>query len=782
MSTPIEHIASLTIGTVESVSPSEIKVLLEPNAPQTTALNTGVPTGFPRINGYVLIPNETGAVVGLVVWLGVERSQFPKRTGLKDFGLVDLPFPLRKISLTPLGTLIASKHAESSENAYRLERGVSAFPSVGDAAQLPTAEQLRSIIEASKVEDKRVRIGTSPLAANAAVTVDPDKIFGRHLAVLGNTGSGKSCSVAGLIRWSLESARNEREQILKKETESARKTGDEEKKEAAVRRYDGPPNARFIILDPNGEYASAFSDMPGVKQFSVPPTKGGTKDFILPAWMWNSHEWSAFTQAKSGVQKPILMRALRELRTIVPQPSSSRLAVLSALLRSYYRSLVNDRNKGAAAYIDKPGKNDFGQKLHAIARSLMQYASVTELVEFKETLSETGETLRAIADNRYKSFTNDAGEMVEYYQAFDSSEVDSAVEALDKCLETLPDVDQNLGINEDSPIPFAPDDFVEVIQQIAVEQGQSQYVDTLVMRAKMLVSDMRLRPVLSPTPDISLLDWIVEFLDGGKGGVLGIVNLSLIPSEVLHIVIAVVARVIFEAVQRYHMFNDKELPTVLVLEEAHTFVKQGSDGESDIPTPIQMCRQTFERIAREGRKFGLGLVLSSQRPSELSPTVLAQCNTFLLHRMVNDRDQELVGKLVPDNLGGLLKELPSLPSRQAILLGWGATVPTLVEITELPEDHRPRSSDPKFWDVWTSKEERPINWQAIVDDWTGIQSQPTTQPEPSGTWERGHRTPPSGRGVRWIPGPAPNGYTFRRWGRSRSSECRAAPCSPRRSC
>jgi hypothetical protein len=98
---------------------------------------------------------------------------------------------------------------------------------------------------------------------------------------------------------------------------------------------------------------------------------------------------------------------------------------------------------------------------------------------------------------------------------------------------------------------------------------------------------------------------------------------------------------------------------------------------------------------------------------------------------VNDRDQELVGKLVPDNLGGLLKELPSLPSRQAILLGWAATVPTLVEITELPEDHRPRSSDPRFWDVWTGKEARPVNWHEIVEDWSGIQKNLTTPPAPA---------------------------------------------------
>ena len=144
------------------------------------------------------------------------------------------------------------------------------------------------------------------------------------------------------------------------------------------------------------------------------------------------------------------------------------------------------------------------------------------------------------------------------------------------------------------------------------------------------------------------------------------------------------------------------------LEEAHRFVRKGNDDESGSSSPAHLCREAFERIAREGRKFGLGLVLSSQRPSELSPTVLAQCNTFLLHRIVNDRDQELVSKLVPDNLGGLLRELPSLPSRQAILLGWATPIPVLVEIRDLPKAQQPESDDPDFWDVWTGTEERSV--------------------------------------------------------------------------
>jgi hypothetical protein len=132
-----------------------------------------------------------------------------------------------------------------------------------------------------------------------------------------------------------------------------------------------------------------------------------------------------------------------------------------------------------------------------------------------------------------------------------------------------------------------------------------------------------------------------------------------------------------------------------------------------------MCAKVFEKIAREGRKFGLGLILSSQRPSELSPTVLSQCNSFLLHRLSNDRDQELVSKLVPDNLRGLLRELPSLPSQNAILLGWASELPVLVRMNYLKEDHRPKSDDPDYWNVWIG-DKRSVDWKAIADDWQEV--------------------------------------------------------------
>lgn len=185
MNKEFDHIRNQTIGTVEFVSPREIKVLLEINAPQSTAINTGVPQLFPKVNGFVLIPNESGALVGIISWVGIEHSPYPKRKGYKDFDLIDLPFPLRKLSISPLGVL------KESDGNYEIERGVYSYPSVGDIVVVPNQAQLRAIVQ-NKDSHAKVKIGISLMAANAPVYINPDRVFGRHIAVLGNTGSGKS--------------------------------------------------------------------------------------------------------------------------------------------------------------------------------------------------------------------------------------------------------------------------------------------------------------------------------------------------------------------------------------------------------------------------------------------------------------------------------------------------------------------------------------------------------------------------------------------------------------
>jgi len=281
----------------------------------------------------------------------------------------------------------------------------------------------------------------------------------------------------------------------------------------------------------------------------------------------------------------------------------------------------------------------------------------------------------------------------------------------------------------DAPRPFNGDSLPRSVEAVAEMLNVSEHVEPLLIRIRTLLADSRMKPILCNVSDISLYQWLTDYIgeNQAENGCVTVIDLSLVPTEVVHVVTAVIARMIFEALQRYMNVNGVALPTVLVMEEAHTFIKRYKD-DVENHDAAAVCCQVFERIAREGRKFGLGLVLSSQRPSELSPTVLSQCNTFLLHRITNDRDQELVHRLVPDNLKGLLRELPSLPSQSAILLGWASELPVLVKMSDLPKSQQPRSDDPDFWGAWVGKDDEgnqiscDINWEPIAKDWQAGQS------------------------------------------------------------
>lgn len=691
MTSPIERISSLVVGTVESVAPNEIKVLLDLDSPHSTALNSGTPAAFPRLNNYVLIPNEAGATVGYIAWIGIERSPYPKRSGLKDFGLIDLPFPLRKMSISPVGTLTTRRDRASEKTIYELSRGVVAFPSVGDQVLMPTPEQIEAVVGA-KESDKRVKLGTSPIAANANIMVDPDKIFGRHLAVLGNTGSGKSCTVAGLIRWSIEAAQK---------NVSPPKT----------------PNMRFIVLDPNGEYAKAFQDLgEQVRIFRVPPVTDNERALQVPAWMWSGHEWSAVAHAQPGAQRPLLLQGVRELKSGQTE-GVPREAIIRRYLVSYSTRISSMLNQGTQAFAGAAvSRFNCARMLQAMANDMSHLAEGLETGTVRTALEALAHKTTGVVEARRSG---------QYFNDFTISDLETIRTDIDTLTTTLPDFGIEALISEDAPTPFDPNLLATHLERIAVEQGGNLagFISTLGLRIRNMLADTRLGPVIAQTPAPSFEKWLGDIIgeDNSANGPLAIIDLSLLPSDVIHIVVAVLARVIFEGLQRYRKTNPegKALPTVLVLEEAHTFVRRGKDDDSGAFSPATLCREAFERIAREGRKFGLGLVLSSQRPSELSPTALAQCNTFLLHRIVNDSDQNLVARLVPDNVGGLLSELPSLPSRQAILLGWATPIPVLVEIGELPKNQRPQSDDPDFWDVWIQKSARSINWKTVVTDWVG---------------------------------------------------------------
>lgn len=679
---PIDRQNALTVASIESVAPSQLLARLSDEAPFTTSLNAGAPTPFPRLNSFVVVPHESGALVGMVTWIGAEAARWPPGHRRDETGLVDLPYPSRRIAITPIGTLERGRADEAEP--FALRRGVTAFPTVGDSVAVPSREQLDALMR-GRGNDRRVRIGTAPLANGAEVWVDPDKVFGRHLAVLGNTGSGKSCSVAGLIRWSLDAARAARE------TSSPR------------------GSARFIILDPNGEYSQAFRDFDGCRVYRVGEraAKSGSP-LEVPGWLMNSHEWASVAYASARVQKPVLIQALRNLKG-VRHGRPAQLASLGAFAHEY--TMVMATMNSPASQVEWKQRKDILESLTTLVVGLEGFRELDgDGIDLEPVLKSVRAAIGCCGPSGQPS-------------APTPRHFESVIAAL---TTLVAGVEAEIGVDaahEDVPRPFDVSSLADELGLVAA-RGQfdeaRRHIGGLKLRVQSLIDDKRLSPILAThapvQPDLD--EWLARFLGAGGEDSVAVLDLSLVPSDVVEIVVAVAARMTFEALQRHRRLNDHALPTALVLEEAHTFVRDRPFGDEQT-SPGELSTRAFERIAREGRKFGLGLVISSQRPSELSPTVLAQCNTFLLHRIVNDADQRLVGRLVPDNLAGLLDDLPALPSQQALLVGWATTFPTLVDIRSLDEEHRPQSSDPDFWDAWTGARPVPVDWKEVADQWAG---------------------------------------------------------------
>ena len=555
------------------------------------------------------------------------------------------------------------------------------FPTVGDPVLIPTASELEALSLAS-TGPTSINIGRSVLATRAPIFVDMDRMLTRHLAILGNTGSGKSCSVAVVLRAAIAATESNEE---------------------------SDPVPRVVVLDTNGEYSRAFDNLPiDVRRFAVESgSDEGVEQLKVPGWLWNSTEWIAFTGASSGAQAPYIRRSLALLRSHahIAGDRERRTAVILSTLDLKVRRIIR-----IGPGTDFADRQDQGRIIEVLRDNCHHLVTQQEddLDRVLEDLrSECADIEETYFDGRYwNSIT------LEHWETLGRLLAD----ALGLCLSE----DDERIVHEDDPIPFDVRLLADLIELEALEESTGSaigWVAPLLFRLRGLLNDRQvamLAGVSSHGQDDDLASWLDRMLSPGQ---VTVIDLSLVPAPVLHLTVAVLTRVVFEAHQRYRRINGRVFPTVLVAEEAHRFLHKRGPGSSDSPTMAsELCVQSFERIAREGRKLGLSLVLTSQRPSELSETVLSQCNTFLVHRVVNDIDQSLIRRLVPDSLGSLMNELPALPSRTAVLMGWASEVPMMIQIAELDPAYRPSSEDPHILQEW-SNPSSSTSWIDVVERW-----------------------------------------------------------------
>jgi uncharacterized protein len=266
----------------------------------------------------------------------------------------------------------------------------------------------------------------------------------------------------------------------------------------------------------------------------------------------------------------------------------------------------------------------------------------------------------------------------------------------------------------DSPVPYLLSDLTTLLQ---AEMGRlDKATDTApYMRLRTKIDEIKADPRYSfMFSGMLVADSMAAFLSRifrlpGDGKPISIIDVSGVPSEITSVVVAVLSRMVFD----YAIWSrdEPQRPILLVCEEAHRYIP------SDRQTTGQAVRRILERIAKEGRKYGVSLGLITQRPSDLAEGVLSQCGTIIAMRLNNERDQAYVKSAMPEGARGFLDTIPALRNRECIICGEGVTIPIRVSLDNLDPMKRPASSDPLFSQLWqqTGGEEEIIH--RVITRW-----------------------------------------------------------------
>lgn len=492
-------------------------------------------------------------------------------------------------------------------------RGVESYPLPLQGVYLTTPSELELIFSAAEhtAEDSAVSplisIGEYVGGNGAICRANLDKLFGQHCAVLGSTGSGKSGTVAAIIRSVLEHKTTNGDLI----------------------------QPRIVLIDPHNEYTAAFREQATVLR-AYAAAAGQEQEFSpveplhLPYWLMTGDELRGLiigkTEAEATSQNNIVYKALKHSRMV------------------------------AAGIIEALPEDPQGEHV--------------------------------------SQFING---------------------------RTSEDVN---GFDRDRPYRFSLDEFVKHIDQVQGRKpGTNQRlsatdrksIESILDKLSVLRTDPRLRFLMREHADDSLESSILQ-LTGGRanGSTLKLVDVSGAPNEVAGTLAAMICRLLFS----YKVWQTKAQrnadPLLIVCEEAHRYVPDRGEAQ------YREAQDAVRRIAKEGRKYGLGLMLVSQRPSDVESTVLSQCNSWVVLRLTNGRDQEHVSKFLPDSLAGITKILSSLARREAIFVGEAAALPARVRIRALDQDQLPDSHDISFAEGWSNAPFENQDVQDITARWLAL--------------------------------------------------------------
>lgn len=583
----------LQIGTVFETNGTSIKISLRRSLNELTQSHGGTVYSIGQIGSLVKLHLGRTILFAMVRMLRLQTDEELAALETRD------TFDRRVLE----ADLFGESRWIASENRLDFDRGVRTYPLPLQPVFLVTSSELRELytgIEKSRPGEvnKFISFGNYVGTGGVNCHADMDKLFVQHCAVLGSTGSGKSTAVAAIVHAVLE------------HKPTAEKSC----------------SPRMIIIDPHGEYGSAFGD----------------KAIVFRAYEDDSDK----TQAFMPVKLPYWLMSSDEFRRLVIGKTEFEATSQANVV---YKALAHARLYTAGLVLSANDETRFSGKDHP-------------------------DLPKATNSNQANAI---------------------AIATFDR----------------DRPIPFDLDEFKAHILNCQAKRlingkwgdvtdsdFQNKYASIL-DKLNVLRTDSRISFLMKNYADndpglAEIIGQFIAEIQDKKSSSVRILDISGLPNEVAGPLTAALARLLFS--YKLHQTRDEREkdPVLLVCEEAHRYVPDRGEAQ------YTAAQDAIRRIAREGRKYGIGLMLVSQRPADVESTVLSQCNSWLVLRLTNGTDQEHVGRFLPDTLSGLTKLLPSLPRREALFVGEAAALPARIRLNNVPEDKRPRSADISFAAGW----------------------------------------------------------------------------------
>lgn len=696
------------IGKITSVDSFRIVVELDDNLKSLFKNGFNDIYEIARINSYVIIPVGSDKIVAIVTRVKVQDETEIER----NHEAITLPKSKRYLVATMIGTI-------QGNNIYL--QGVYNYPILDNPVWYVVKDDLDKIFDTKEdsdvidfEKDYFLPIGTSPSFSDYKIKINPDRFFGKHAAILGNTGSGKSCTVSSII------------QTLFRFPFPVQKEKKGGEKEIITKNLE---NAHFVIFDTNGEYKKAFcfdknnpyTERSIVNSFYI--DKDGMK---IPYWFMNFDDFDYLFEPSSGTQAPLLKSALGLAKERTEESITQGIdSYVEKGIMSLLDASPDDIKK-------KKCKSEYGnwnwQQNNQI-KQLSDAISITDglLGEIKTILLSISQRNTIIEEKA--AIKNLRAKYREYLTSENSKKV----------------IQER---NIDLPIHFSFKELLSRHFDDAIEQSEQsnnklrEYASTLKLRMQSYFNDERIASPLLLKHQEKIENGLAKFLafvlgdfykvfsreeddlfskyykellptlKEGKTNQITIIDMSLLPYEVLETITGLVGRLILEFSSRIEPRGS--FPMVIVLEEAQNYIP-----EINRKDRTSISKKIFERIAREGRKYGVSLIVSSQRPSELSKTVLSQCNSFVIHRLQNPEDQKYVRQLVSAANEDILAQLPILPQQHAIIMGDAVRTPVQVRLNNA--NPKPDSENPKFIEKWLMESDENIpDYKTIAKQWEGI--------------------------------------------------------------